>query len=389
MSRSKLLGILLVVGSMSLLIPLAIALAQGDAEGTVTIRDSDDTNFSDLLSDMAIIKLTLPALPTDQVYEGWLVTYDGSRPMSTGRFGSIGEVDTTFVSPDGENLFSVFDKFVISIEPVDDPDPGPSADKPFIHQIPAGGIPHIRHLVFSLGGNPPYAAGNFHAGTPKGLAVGLREQTWIAMVHAGLSANSNTLAQVKQHAEHVVNAIEGSAGANYGDLDGNGATEDFGDGMGVVPYADGTALHAALAASAAPEDDTVRGHSQEAVDSANQASAWALQARDLALVDLASSSLTDARFTMGNAQARLDRALNGFDANNDGAIGRVTGKGGASQAYWGAQDMGMYVFAPATGVGLPDAGDSNVPNLALLIPLVGVGLLLSGAFIYRRSRQRA
>ena len=59
--------------------------------------------------------------------------------------------------------------------------------------------------------------------------MGLREQTWIAMVHAGLSANSNTLAQVKQHAEHVVNAIEGSAGANYGDLDGNGATEDFGD----------------------------------------------------------------------------------------------------------------------------------------------------------------
>ena len=71
MSRSKLLGILLVVGSMSLLIPLAIALAQGDAEGTVTIRDSDGTNFSDLLSVMAIIKLTLPALPADQVGAGW------------------------------------------------------------------------------------------------------------------------------------------------------------------------------------------------------------------------------------------------------------------------------------------------------------------------------
>ena len=76
------------------------------------------------------------------------MTDDGARPMSTGRFGSTGEVDTTFVSPDGENLFSVFDKFVISIEPVDDPDPGPSPDKPFIHQIPAGGILHIRHLVF-------------------------------------------------------------------------------------------------------------------------------------------------------------------------------------------------------------------------------------------------
>ena len=389
MSRSKVLGIFLVVGLISLLIPLAIALAQGEAEGTVTIRDSDDTNYSDFLSDTAIINLTLPALPADMVYEGWLVTDDGSRAQSTGRFGSTGEVDTTYTSADGENLFSVFDKFVISIEPVDDPDPGPSADKPFVHQIPAGGILHIRHLLFSLGGNPPYATGNFHAGTPKGLAVGLREQTWIAMVHAALSSNSNTLPLVKQHAEHVVNAIEGSEGPNYGDLDGDGSPQDAGDGKGVLVYGAGTALHAALAAASAAEDDTVRGHSQEAIDSANQASAWATEARDLALVALASSNLSDAKFTMGNAQARLERALNGFDANNDGAIERVTGEGGASQAYWGAQDMGMYVFAPAAGVGLPDAGDSNVPNLALLILLAGVGLLLGGAFIYRRSRQSA
>jgi len=387
MSRSKLLGIFLIVGLMSLLIPLAIALAQGEAEGTITIRDSDDTNYSDLLSDMVIINLTLPALPADMVYEGWLVADDGSRVQSIGRFGSTGEVDTTYTSADGENLFSVFDKFEISIEPVDDPDPGPSAQ--ILHRITAGGILHIRHLLFSLGGNPPYATGNFHAGSPKGLAVGLREQTSIAMVHAALSSSSNTLPLVKQHAEDVVNAIEGSAGANYGDLDGDGSAQDVGDSTGVLVYGAGTAQHAALAAAHNANDDTVRGYSQEAIDSANQATAWATEARDLALVALASSNLSDAKFTMGNAQDRLERALNGFDANNDGAIERVTGEGGASQAYGAAQDMSIYVLDPKAEVVLPDAGDSNVPNLALLILLSGVGLLLGGAFIYRRSKQTA
>ena len=49
MSLPKVLAIGMVVGLVAMLISLAGVLAQG-GEGTVTIRDSDDTNYSDLLS---------------------------------------------------------------------------------------------------------------------------------------------------------------------------------------------------------------------------------------------------------------------------------------------------------------------------------------------------
>jgi len=333
--------------------------------------------------------------------------------------------------PTGENLFASFDKFVVTVEPVPDPDPGPSKDIALIHTIPAGGITHIRHLLFSWWGNPPYDAGfyatkegsysvatgevttapsikvydlkggtreiksfslksadlppcdktegnritfdtlatkdkdgkvqgkmkltdqtcnitiesdvvdlAFHSavgapvgftgrsltlrssttsvvvngkampgwrfvnsptydsgkaggaddgvcfelfrpklpdepqppgdpaglvrvlqwagflsngnieakiGTPKGIAVGLREQAWLAFVHARLAVQSKKLSDVQLHAEHVVNIIEGVGGPNYGDLDKNGTADNPGDGFGVLNYARAAWAAASLA----------------------------------------------------------------------------------------------------------------------------------------------
>ena len=144
----------------------------------------------------------------------------------------------------GENLFANFDKFVVTIEPVPDLDPLPSAVVALIHQIPKGGLAHIRHLSYSWTGNPAYKGG-FHAGTPKGIVVGLREQTWAALVHARLSINSSDLAGVRQHACHVVNIVEGTGdgkGANFDASCGNP-----GDGFGVLSYATDTTKHAGFA----------------------------------------------------------------------------------------------------------------------------------------------
>jgi LPXTG-motif cell wall-anchored protein len=530
MSRSKVFAILLVVGLLSLLIPLALALAQGGGD-TVTIRDSDDTNFSDKLSDKATIMITgAPPLAADKTYEGWFVSDDGSRKESTGLLtpdanGNINQtfwlseeattttveeqsititldelnasgqsgtatltasgdmtqvvinvtpaastadepqpihihlapcgtdiggiaadltnggttgvvggmltivVDATLASlmdgnqvinihkftaeigtytacgnipvprtvstaggPTGENLFADFDKFVVTIEPADDPDPGPSADVAYIHAIPAGGIVHIRHLLFSWIGNPAYTVG-FHMGTPKGIAVGLREQTRAAMFHARLSKNSNTLADVHLHACHVVNIIEGTGdkgGTNFDPTCGNP-----GDGFGVLNYAADTVLHAGLAASSAPGDAIIAKHGKEAVDSANNVWAWAKEARDQALLVLATNDLEGAKIIIVNVEDRLTKALNGFDADGDSTAERITGEGGAKQSYWAAQDMGMYSLMPPAAPPVdeepkpPKTGDSSVPNIALGALLLGAFLLLSGGFIYRRSRRRA
>ena len=391
MSRSKVLAILLVAGGVSLLLSVAIVLAQS-AEGTVIIRDSDDTNYSDKLSDKAFIKLNLPPLAANQAYEGWFVSADG--PQSAGVFtqDSDGDVDQTFWltdaagDPTGENIFARFDSFVISIEPVPDDDPLPSADKPYVHKIPDGGILHIRNLTYSLAGNPAYTVG-FHEGTPKGLAVGLREQGWVGWVHANLYVKSTSLADVQKHACHVVNIIEGSDGANFDATCGNP-----GDGFGVLGYADGTMLHAGLAASAASDDPVIVKHHVEVVDSAGNVKAWATLARDQALFAVAATEIDAAKLFASNARIRLGQSLDGADADGDGAVERITSEGGAKQAYWAAQDMGTYTAEAAAVVEEvipPKTGDPILPNIAWAVLALGTFLLLAGACAFRRSRARA
>ena len=170
MSRFKALGILLVVGLIALLISLTVALAQG-AHGTVTIRDSDDGNYSDKLSDMAIIDLNLPPLGPDEVYEGWLVTDGKDRAQSTGILvqdddGNVSQTYTSTGDKAGENLFSVFDKFVISIEPVPDPDPGPSANNVRPPDPGQWDRPHPPPGLL-LAGQP-----TLHGGLPRGYPQG-------------------------------------------------------------------------------------------------------------------------------------------------------------------------------------------------------------------------
>ena len=231
----------------------------------------------------------------------------------------------------GENLFADFDKFVVTIEPVPDPDPGPSSDVAFVHQIPAGGMVHIRHLLFSWQGNPPYTSG-FHLGVPKGIVVGLREQTGVALLHAGLAVDSTMLAEVHQHAEHVVNIIEGSGGPNYGDLDGNGAAENPGDGFGVLSYAEDAMVHAELATAAAPDDPVIRELAPRVIELAATVQRWAFGAQDEALAALSWDNVDKARDNMKATEAILSEAI-----------------GAARRAYLEAQNMGTYVLEPAVG----------------------------------------
>lgn len=401
MSLPKVLAIGMVVGLVAMLISLAGVLAQG-GEGTVTIRDSDDTNYSDLLSDMAHINFTgLDVLPAGQVYEGWLVNTDAAgapvRAQSTGRFtvDSDGNADMTYLSSGdaaGENIVTEFTTFVLSIEPVDDPDPGPSDDKPFADSIPASALVHIRHLLSSWQGNPAYTVGRY-AGDPKGIAVGLREQTSIALFRAGLSHRSDTLADVQVHACHTVNIIEGAEGANY-----DSSCGDPGDGFGVLKYAADTSLHASLSITGL-DDAMITAHSREVAASAKQAGRWATDARDAALNAVATTDITAARLFAGNAESILTNALNGFDADADGTAERITGEGGAKQAYWAAQDMATFTLGGEAPPQLPEppkTGDAGVPTVAKgalwvggFLLVGGIGLLLSGLVTRRIRRSRA
>ncbi len=362
MSRYKILPLILVVGLLSLLIPLTIALADGG--GTVSTVDSDGNNNSNQIN----IELTgLRVLGADQAYEGWLVSVDGSRKESTGILTPDGDgnVSSTFSLPDGENRFADFDKFVLTIEPVPDADAGPSADVELIHITPAEAFLHIGHLTYSWAGNPAYTSG-FHEGTPKGITVGLREQTNTALAHSRLSVGSADLAGVQAHACHVVNIVEGTEGANFDATCGNP-----GDGFGVLNYAADT-KHAGFAASAVPDDTVIGENSNRVAAAAAEVTAWAGLARDQALLAIGSNDIDAAKLFVSNAEARLISSLNS-----------------ANTAYTAAQDMGMHTLAAPPPAAPPDTGDPIVPNLALGVLIAGAILLMGGAYIYRRSRIRA
>ena len=294
--------------------------------GRVTIMDSDNDDFSDMLSDAAVIQLELPLLGPDEIYEGWLVSDDDSRKQSMGILlqDGNGAVDQTYTSPVGENLFAEFGHFVVTVEPVPDADPGPSDDVVALHQIPAGGLMHIRHLVFSWAGNPAYPTG-FHAGTPKGIVVGLRDQLGVALVHVNLALESTTLANVHLHTCHVVNTLEGTDGPNFDPTCGNP-----GDGFGVLTYAADTQEHARLAAQAAPRDPVIVSKATAVIDVASLVEEGSQRARDSALDALASNDLLTVVLALRNARNDLSFAA-------DSAVSRV---------YWAAQLMGTYVLEP-------------------------------------------
>ena len=279
--------------------------------------------------------------------------------------------DHSFYS--GENLIDTYNKAVITVEPIPDNDPGPSTVVLAIHEIPVAAMAHIRHLLTDW---------KVPAGT--GILTNLKTELALALLHSRLADDVTTLAGVKQHIEHVVNIIEGPAGANFGDLDGNGSTQNPGDGVGALVHA-ADRKHAGFASSAAPDDTVMADHAAKVMEYGGDAETWAMQARDEALRALTQTDILFAKLVLGGTIGLLDTALNG-NAN--------TGEGGADQAYVEGQLMATYTLMPGAptptsepegpatgGVFMPAAARMALALAALLLVSGGL-LVLSG----RRSR---
>ena len=370
---------LIVVLSLLALLTVSLAVVQAQqvypGGGTAVITDDK------ALSDKITITMTEVASPgEDKAYEGWLVSDDGGTKTRLGiiRVDDEGVVDKTYTSPSGENLIHLYDKVVITIEPVPDPDPGPSDEVAFKAQVPSGAMEHIRHLLT-----------NWPAGADRGILTNLKLQLGVAITHANLAQDSTTLASVKQHLEHVVNAIEGENGPNYGDLDGDGETEDFGDGAGVLAHA-ADRSHAGLASAEAPDDDTIALHAGHVLDSGKNAEVWATSARDQALVALKQTDISNTKLLLIGIIQNLTIALDGLDADGDGTIEPIIGEGGTKTAYEHAQLMATYILkAQPVVIPPPDTGGfAPTPLMGILAVILGLSLVLGGGLLVRK-RARA
>lgn len=208
----------------------------GDTAVSATSPINGTAVFRDQLAvaDQFVAALTaVPAPPTGQAYQGWLVSDDGAF-LSLGMLpvSADGRINLTWNSPSGENLLSRYARFQITLEPE------AGGANPTGNVLAAGGLPgealvNARRLFVKNEGEPA---------TPlnTAFAPGLLAETEIAAQHVQNAINAAAIgaqAEMRTHLEHVVNILEGMEGARYGNHDGHGTAENPGDGFGVLGYA--------------------------------------------------------------------------------------------------------------------------------------------------------
>ena len=227
-----------------------------------------------------------------------------------------------------------------AVPPVVMPTPAPTVFVPDARKLPQLSLTAIQRLLVDGPGLP----------TRQGYAIGLHDQADELLRHAKLLSTSQTSgdpAGVRRHAEHIFNLIAGSRDPQFGDLDGDGHSQNAGDGFGLLPNGDQPgyiqatldAAHAAETASDATPEITL--HAQHVEICANNMSQWATDARGLAL--------NLSRAPDAGAAERLLQLANaiamGEDVNGDGEIAPVPGEGGGLVAYVHAQYMAGLVPA--------------------------------------------
>jgi len=356
MPRLRLILSMVVV--LLLAVSVGTALAQEEeAEFTGTAIIWDDQSLSDAIT-YAMSHVSAPS-PGGE-YVGWLVSDDGATKLSTGvmEVAEDGTISHTFNSENprytGENLIHNYGKVVITEEEVGtDPD-GPAGPAAFSYEVPPGAMAHIRHLLSDW---PP--------GTGVGILTNLQLQLGVAVVHANLANDQTTLAAVRQHLEHTINIIEGPGGENYGDLDGDGAIQDPGDGIGVLGHA-ADRKHAAFAFGQALDDEVIELHSLAVDVNGKNAEDLAIQAVKEALFAMKETDLSLAKLSVAGIIGFLGNALNGVDADASGTKDSVPGEGGAAQAYVEAQLMATYVLQ--VGVPPTPVPPTPVPPTATPVP---------------------
>ena len=245
MLRYKLTAFLAIV--LLMVFPTSVILAEEEEQKT---RIGNAEIHDDISSNDAI-RYTLHSLPIPAegtAYESWLVSDDAKTFLSTGviSVAADGSASLSFNSASagytGIDLLQNFATAIITSETVPDDDTSSPGTVLYMHQVPADGLIHIRHLA---GKSPTGETGVFR---------NLVTQLDLAITSAHAAKNATTLAEMQGHAQDVINIIEGSSGANYK------AGTVNGDGYGILSYAADRSI-ATTASEAVPGDPYITGTS--------------------------------------------------------------------------------------------------------------------------------
>jgi eukaryotic-like serine/threonine-protein kinase len=301
--------------------------------GLLRFRDSEQERAGAFQLTMAEVG---PSVSGTQ-YALWL-DRDG-QPLFLGSFQSAGGV--SFAGDAQENLLGAYAAAFITVESDDHTGGSPGGQIVFRGAAPDGPLAHIRALVAGAPETPGRQA----------YLVGAEEETRLALEHAGFMNDAlaaGSLSMARQHAEHIVNILDGRDGDFFGDLDRNGLAENPGDGFGVRSYLLG-AVEAIQAASESEDANTqVTLHAPHTLTATENALLWLDEVISLASRLLAADSVSEARTSGEAVFATLEVMLNGLDANNDGVVDLAPGESGLMLAYEHALNMGSFEFFAAS-----------------------------------------
>lgn len=170
--------------------------------------------------------------PTNQIYQGWLITEDGEF-INTGilEIQDDGMIHLEWTAPDSRNLIASVIGFQVTLEQAPGRDQ-PAGKVAYTGQMADDQVALARSLFVSNTGEPA---------TPrnKALALALVQQTDLAEDHIKNAINAEAIGALGErslHLEHVINILEGAKGERFKDYNGDGKAENPGDGFGVMAY---------------------------------------------------------------------------------------------------------------------------------------------------------
>ncbi|MEW5870667.1 MAG: serine/threonine-protein kinase [Chloroflexota bacterium] len=242
----------------------------------------------------------VPLPPAETQYVLWLG--DGS---SFTRLGSLVVQDggIRFLAPVDIAVLAGLQQALVTVESDPEGASAPSQQVVFSGQFSDGQLAEFRQLVVSS-----------EEATGRPYLAAILEQSDAAYQHQVFQVEAladGDLKQARQHTEHVINILEGKEGADFGDLDGNGRTENPGDDVGVQRYITQASQHVLAAASADPQTVQRRAQAEQAA-ARYAADLQALQqVVALNLKVLAADTAEEAAPLAEQAQAQFDALRNG------------------------------------------------------------------------------
>jgi hypothetical protein len=276
------------------------------------------------------------AAPASGILIGWLTDDAGTAfKMGTVQAGT----ETQFVDSEGRDLFGVFSGALVTVEESDTvTEPGVITLQ---GSIPPSLLPALRELAVQ-------------AATPNGLAFdpGTREQADVLKTHGGLldqAAKANDYPGMRLHAEHVVNIVVGQNNPQYGDLDGNGSTDNPGDGFGVAEYGNGLISLLDQILESPDSSERRKGLATQMRQCVVNVRNYATDTVGLAQTVLAAADPASALVTTDQIFQYTTAAYDGFDQNGNGEIEYIPQECGADQAYQLCKPLTAIELKPAGG----------------------------------------